>query len=151
MSEPISFTATAIATLAFTKFLESGAGELGKKFTLAAIDKMEHLRQKIWEKLRGKPKAESALAAIEKQGLQSDLGRLAVYLQDEMEDDPQFAAEVEALAQQINAGKLQDNSTMVQNIHDHAKGWQTKVEGGTAYVGEINFHGKDSIPSKGDL
>ena len=96
MSEPISFTATAIATLAFTKFLESGAGELGKKFTLAAIDKMEHLRQKIWEKLRGKPKAESALAAIEKQGLQSDLGRLAVYLQDEMEDDPQFAAEVEA-------------------------------------------------------
>ena len=146
MVEPVSLTAAAIATLAFTKFLESGSGELGKKFTETAITKMEQLRQKIWEKLRGKTKAESALATVEKQGSQAELGRVTVYLQDEMEDDPQFAAEVQALAQEINAGKLQDNSTMVQNIHDQAKGWQTKVEGGTAYIGEINFHGKESTP-----
>jgi hypothetical protein len=104
------------------------------------------LRQKIWEKLRGKPKAESALAAVEEKSSKEELGRLAVYLHDEMEDDPQFAEEVRVLAQEINAGKLQDNSTMVQNVYDNAKGWQTKVEGGTAYIGEINFHGKPPNP-----
>ncbi len=78
MVEPVSLTAAAIATLAFTKFLESGSGELGKKFTETAIAKIEHLRQKIWEKLRGKPKAESALVAVEKQGSQAELGRVAV-------------------------------------------------------------------------
>ncbi|MBV8885043.1 MAG: hypothetical protein JO235_13750 [Chroococcidiopsidaceae cyanobacterium CP_BM_RX_35] len=148
MVEPVSLTAAAIATLAFTKFLESGSGELGKKFTEAAIAKMEQLRQKIWEKLRGNVKAERALGAVEEQGSQAELGRVTVYLQDEMDDDSQFAAEVQALAQQINAGKLQDNSTMVMNIHDQAKGWQTKVEGGTAYIGEINFHGKNSTSEK---
>ncbi|MBO3464399.1 hypothetical protein G4P69_38385, partial [Aetokthonos hydrillicola CCALA 1050] len=63
-----------------------------------------------------------------------------------MLEDKQFAAELQALAQEINAGKLQDNSHMTQYNHDNARGWQTKVEGGTAYVGEINFHGKESIP-----
>lgn len=142
MVEPVSLTAATIATLAFTKFLESGAGELGKKFTETAIAKMEQLRQKIWEKLRGKPKAKSALCAVEEKGSKEELGRLAVYLQDEMDDDSEFAASVQALAQQINAGKLQDNSTMVQNVHDNAKAWQVKAEGGTNYIGEINFHGQ---------
>jgi maltodextrin utilization protein YvdJ len=146
MTEPVTLTAAAIATLAFTKFVESGVGKLTEKFTEAALAKIEQLRQKIWEKLRGKPKAESALAAVEEKSSKEELGRLAVYLHDEMEDDPQFAEEVRVLAQEINAGKLQDNSTMVQNVYDNAKGWQTKVEGGTAYIGEINFHGKPPNP-----
>ena len=29
---------------------------------------------------------------------------------------------------------------MIQNNYDNAKGWQTKVEGGTAYVGEIHIN-----------
>lgn len=148
MVEPVSLTAAAIATLAFTKFLESGSGELGKKFTEAAIAKMEQLRQRIWEKLRGNVKAERALAVVEEHGSQAELGRVAVYLRDEMDDDLQFAAEVQALAQQIEAGKLQDNSVMVQNIHDQAKGWQTKVEGGTAYIGEIHQYGHDKPSSQ---
>lgn len=55
--------------------------------------------------------------------------------------DPTFAAEVQAIAQEINAGKLVDNSSMTQNNYDNAKGWQTKVEGGTAYIGEIHQYG----------
>jgi len=38
---------------------------------------------------------------------------------------------------------------MEQNNYDNAKGWQTKVEGGTAYIGEnktVNIYGKDSKP-----
>jgi hypothetical protein len=33
MADPITLTAGAIATLAFQKFIEAGAGELAKKFT----------------------------------------------------------------------------------------------------------------------
>jgi hypothetical protein len=29
---------------------------------------------------------------------------------------------------------------MIQNNYDNAKGWQTKVEGGTVYVGEIHIN-----------
>ena len=146
MAEPVTLTAVKIITLAFTKFLESGAGELGKKFTSNVIALMEQLRQKIWEKLRGKPKAERALCAVEEKDSKEEIGRLAVYLQDEMNDDSEFAASVQAVAQQIDAGKLQDNSTMVQNVYDNAKAWQVKAEGGTNYIGENNFHGQSPNP-----
>lgn len=134
MVEPITLTASAIATLAFTKALEKTV----EKFTENALAKMDELRQKIWDKLRGHPRAEKALTAVE-QGNKSELDRLAVYLQDAMEDDEQFTAKVQAIAQEINAGKLQDNSRMTQNNYDNARGWQTKVDGGTAYIGEIHF------------
>ncbi|NJO81001.1 MAG: hypothetical protein HC827_22540 [Cyanobacteria bacterium RM1_2_2] len=136
--EPVTITAATIATLAFTKFLESSVGKLSEKFTETAITKMNQLRQLIWQKLRGNPRAETALAAVE-QGSKPDLDRLTVYLQDAMEDDPQFATEVKTIAQEIHAGKLQDHSRMTQVNQDNAKGWQTKVEGGTAYIGEIHI------------
>jgi hypothetical protein len=110
-----------------------------EKFTEGALTKMDELRQKIWNKLRGNPRAENALAAVE-QGNKDELQRLAVYLQDAMEDDPQFANEVRVMAQEIHAGKLQDNSQMTQSNYDNARGWQTKVDGGTAYIGEIHFN-----------
>ncbi|HEY9730184.1 MAG TPA: hypothetical protein V6D50_27385 [Chroococcales cyanobacterium] len=134
MVDPVTLSATAIATLAFTKMLEKTV----EKFTEGTLAKMEELRQKIWSKLRGDPRAENALTAVE-QGNKKELQRLAVYLQDAMEDDSQFANEVQTLAQEINAGKLQDNSQMTQSNYDNARGWQTKVEGGTAYIGEIHI------------
>jgi hypothetical protein len=147
MTDPVTaltvtaLTASAIASLAFQEFVKSGAGDLAKRFTGEAIAKMDELRQKILVKLKGKPKAETAIAAVE-QGSKTDLDRLAVYLQDEMEDDPQFADDVRILANEINAGKLIDNSSMTQNNYDNAKGWQTKVEGGVAYIGEIHISEK---------
>ena len=56
--EPL--TAGAIATLAFTKACEKTI----EKFTEAALLKMDALRKKIWEKLRGNPNAEKALTHI---------------------------------------------------------------------------------------
>jgi hypothetical protein len=135
MADPVTLSATVIATLAFTKMLEKTV----EKFTEGALTKMDELRQTIWKKLQGNPRAENALAAVE-QGNKDELQRLAVYLQDAMEDDPQFANEVRALAQEIHAGKLQDNSQMTQSNYDNARGWQTKVDGGTAYIGEIHFN-----------
>jgi len=135
MADPVTLSATVIATLAFTKMLEKTV----EKFTEGALTKMDELRQTIWNKLRGNPRAENALTAVE-QGNKDELQRLAVYLQDAMEDDPQFANEVRVMAQEIHAGKLQDNSQMTQSNYDNARGWQTKVDGGTAYIGEIHFN-----------
>ncbi|MCC5599399.1 hypothetical protein [Nostoc favosum] len=133
--EPL--TAGAIATLAFTKAFEKTI----EKFTEVALAKIDVLRKKIWQKLRGNPNAEKALTAVE-QGNKVELDKVAGYLQYVMLEDKEFATEVQALAQEINAGKLQDNSHMTQYNSDNARGWQTKVEGGTAYVGENHFHGQ---------
>ncbi|MFN6526798.1 hypothetical protein [Nostoc sp. ChiSLP03a] len=57
-----------------------------------------------------------------------------------LHEQPEFAKEVEILAREIEAGKIVDKSNMTQINQDNAKGWQTKVEGGTVYQGEINIH-----------
>ncbi len=133
---PVSLSANVIVSLAFSKILENSA----ENFTDVALAKMENLRQKIWDKLKGNLRAKKAFAAVD-QGSKADLDRLTIYLHDEMEDDEQFALEVQALAQEINAVKQRDNSRMTQNNYDNARGWQTKVDGGTAYIGEIhNLH-----------
>jgi len=138
--EPVTtLTAAAIADLAFRKFIESGAGELTKKFTEGAIVKMDALRQKIWDKMRGKPSAEAAITSIE-QGSTAELDRLVAYIQVAMDDDPQFANEIWLMAQQINAGRIQDNSSMTQNNYGSSIGYQTKIEGGTAFMGGTYHH-----------
>jgi len=65
MTDPVTITASTIATLALQKFIESGAGELAKKFSTDAIAKMEALRRRIWAKLSGKPRIEEIKASIE--------------------------------------------------------------------------------------
>ncbi|MBE9098180.1 hypothetical protein [Vacuolonema iberomarrocanum] len=145
MAEPITtLTASAIATLAFQKFIESGAGELAKKFSTVAIAKMNTLLKRIWAKLRGKARTEEVKAAIaQTQKITPEqVSQIAAYLHVAMDEDSQFASDIQMLAQEINAGKLVDQSNMVQNNYDQAKGWQTKVEGGTAYIGEIHIQGK---------
>jgi hypothetical protein len=143
MTDPVTtITASALATLAFQKFIESGAGELAKKFTGAAIVKMDELRQKIWNKLRGKsPGVDEALTQVE-QGDRAALATIARNLDVVMDENPDFAREVQAIAQEIHAGKLLDQSSMTMHVSDQARGWQTKVEGGTAYVGEVHVYEK---------
>lgn len=141
MADPvITLTASAIATLAFQEFIKSGAGELAKKFTGEAIAKMGKLRQKIWERLRGKHTLAEGVLEKAEAGDKTAIETVGTLLGVEMLD-PAFAAEVQAIAQEINAGKLVDQSNMTMNVYNQAKGWQTKVEGGTAYIGEIHQHG----------
>ena len=90
MAEPVTtITASVIATLAFQKFIESGAGELAKKFTGAAIVKMDELRQKIWDKLRGKsPRVDEALVKVE-QGDHAAFETITRNLDVVMDDNPE--------------------------------------------------------------
>ncbi|HBL11530.1 MAG TPA: hypothetical protein DD379_09010 [Cyanobacteria bacterium UBA11162] len=145
MTDPASLTASVIATLAFQKFIESGAGELAKKFTTEAIAKMESLLKRIWTKLRGKPRVEEVKASIEKTHkiTPEQINQIAAYLQVAMDDDPQFADEIRLMAQQINAGKLQDNSNMVQNVTgDNNMNVQAKAEqGGKQWIAEKQYFG----------
>jgi hypothetical protein len=132
--EPL--TAGAIATLAFTKAFEKTI----EKFTEAALVKMDKLRKKIWDKLRGNIKAETALTAAEK-GSKADLDTVTAYLRVEMDKDEQFAQEVQTLArdihQEINIGKIQGQN--VQNVY-----------GGEAYQNNDSkapiFQGVDNSP-----
>ncbi|NER92781.1 MAG: hypothetical protein F6J86_02805, partial [Symploca sp. SIO1B1] len=55
MTDPVSLSATAIATLAFTKACEKTV----ENFTQATWNKIEQLRQTIWLKLRHRFQAES--------------------------------------------------------------------------------------------
>ena len=140
--EPIStLTATAIANLAFQEFIKSGAGELAKKFNAEAIAKMGDLRKLLWARLRRKHAiAEVALQQAET-GDRDSIDTVGKLLDVEMLD-PTFAAEVRAIAHVINAGKLVEHSkiNMIMKTYDNARGWLTRVEGGTAYIGEIHQH-----------
>jgi len=114
MTDPVSLTAGAIATLAFQKFIESSAGELAKKLSETAIAQMDTLRQKIVSRLRGKSeKLDEALdkaAAGERAALETISKNLDVV----MDDSPEFAAEIRAIAHEITLQQIQENSSMNQ-------------------------------------
>jgi hypothetical protein len=143
MTDPVTaMTASAIASLAFQEFVKSGAGNLAKRFTGEVIAKMGQLRELIWNRLAGKhPAADEAIEKA-KAGEQEGIDNVAAFLGSELLIDKEFSGQVQTIAQEINAGKLLDQSSMTQNNFDNAKGWQTKVEGGTAYIGEIHISEK---------
>lgn len=133
--EPTALTAAAIVSLAFTKVFETTV----EKFTEAALAKTDRLREKIWDKLRGNHTAEVALTEVENNRSKAHLDQIAAFVQVAMIQDQQFAQKIQAIAQEINASKLQDNS-MTQNNHDNSTGYQIKNEGGENYTGNITIH-----------
>jgi hypothetical protein len=133
--DPATLTASAIATLAFQGAIRGGAG----KFTEYAIAKMGQLRELIWNRLTGKhPEAGVALDKA-KAGEQEGIDTVIILLGLEMQDKA-FAGQVQAIAQEINAGKLLDQSSMVMNVNDEATGYMVKNEGGENYTGNITIN-----------
>ncbi|NES25863.1 MAG: hypothetical protein F6K41_44995 [Symploca sp. SIO3E6] len=139
MTDPVSLSAKAIATLAFTKAFEKTV----EKLTETAGDKIDQLRKKmrqtIWLKLRSHfNKVEPVLNGAT-QGKKADLEKVTDYLRVVMDEDSEFTAEVQALAQQIHAVKVQsDNSSMNQNNYDNGHASQIRVENrGT--IGELHI------------
>jgi hypothetical protein len=140
MPDPVTMTASAIATLAFQEFVKSGAGELAKKFTTEAITKMGQLRDLVWNRLTGKHAiAEEALAKAST-GEQEGIDTVATLLGVEMLDKV-FAEQVNAIAQEISL--LIDNQGGMNQTNFGGTNFQTKVEGGEVYQAEsitINKH-----------
>lgn len=104
MADPVTLTVSSIAILAFTKFLESGAGETSKKLTPAVLDKIDKLRRIIWSKLRGIPEVDALNATAEDGGPLSDqqVKLLTPHLESAMKADPAFAQQISQLASEIN-------------------------------------------------
>lgn len=121
MADPVTLTVGTIAALAFTKFLESTAGEAAKKLTPAVLNKMEALRQKIWAKLRGIPEVEELNATVKKDGKVTDqqIKLLPPHLEAAMKGDEAFAQDIRQLAseinQEINIGQILGEN--VQNVY----------------------------------
>jgi hypothetical protein len=104
---------------------------------------MDSLRKKLWERLQGKSeKLDQALTQAE-QGDKKALEIIAKNLDVEMDNDETFATEIKTLAQQIQAGKIQDNSNMTLNsTGDNNRNIQAKAEhGGKQYIAEKMYFG----------
>jgi len=123
MTDPVANEATEIIKLAFPKNFQLGGASLTEQDTETATTKSERLCQLIQTGLGSHSKALQIVAAL-KQGFNLELNRLAVYLQDKLEDDPQFAVRVRSLVQEIHASEpaqtnlaveVQEPSTPVQN------------------------------------
>ncbi|NCT45210.1 MAG: hypothetical protein GPJ35_18730 [Microcystis aeruginosa G11-09] len=119
--EPI--TVATIVALVFQTTVE--------KFTEAALEKINTLRQIIWNKLKDNPKAEKALQAAEK-GSKTDLEKVADYLKVAMNDEADFAEKVKGLATEIQSLKIQDNSSMNQT-NSGGQNLQNQGEVGEVY------------------
>jgi hypothetical protein len=119
--EPI--TVATIVALVFQTTVE--------KFTEAALEKINTLRQIIWNKLQANPKAEKALQAAEK-GSKTDLEKVADYLKVAMNDEADFAEKVKGLATEIQSLKIQDNSSMNQ-ANSGGQNLQNQGEVGEVY------------------
>lgn len=141
MTDPVSLSAATIATLAFQKFIESGAGELAKKFTIDAIAQMDNLRKKIVERLRGKSVTlDEALVKVEA-GDKAALESIGENLDVVMDESPEFAAEIRAIAHEITLNQIQDNSSMSQTNYGGTN-YQTKTgSDNTNFFGGTHTHG----------
>ena len=145
MLEVLTTTAAmTLAKLALDKFVESGASELGKTLTDEASKKVMALGNAIWERLKDNEAVVESLEASEKGDAEAP-AKLAPYLNYLCDQDADFTKELKKLADALHFELIQiaDNSSMTQNNFGNAKGWQTKVAGGTAYIGEVHIHGQD--------
>ena len=113
--EPITAIAAAeIVKIAFQEFAKSGAGELAKKSVGGAIDLIKNLRDKIKAKFQGNERVEKALVEVDQVNSEA-LGKVAKYLDIELDEDEVFAKEVGQIAQQIINIQNQNNSSREYN------------------------------------
>ena len=146
MTDPVTaMTAGAIASLAFQKFVEAGAGRLAEKFTEAGVEKIEAL----WEMIRGKlagqsPKVDEALIFVEDRDEEA-LDKIISYLNVEMDKDEVFAQELQQLAHEITLTQKQGDGGQIQNNFGGTN-FQNQISGGTVNQGTININ---QGPSKG--
>lgn len=137
-----TLTAAAITKLAFDAVIQTGAGKL----TEAALEKGKQL----WQKIRGKVKeegvTEAVLVDVEKNKSSKILEEQVVpFLQVAMLKDPQFAQEIQNIAQQI----YQEIRTTSQDIIEQ-KDFETHdssvvagiIKGQEQYIGGTHTHEK---------
>ena len=130
-----TLTAAVIAELVFKTVIQT----VVRKPTEAALEKGKQL----WQKIRGKVKeegvTEAVLVAVENQKSQELLKEQVVpFLQVAMLKDPQFAQEIQNIAQQINQEievGSHDNISIIATAHDQS----TVKQVGTIKANKVEF------------
>lgn len=115
MIEPISTAAAmTIAKIAFDKFIEGGAGELGRRVTEGMTNKIQQLAQAVLSRLKGNAEAIKVLQAAE-QGSVEDTEKLTNYLNKLWTNNPEFGEQVQQLAKEIHL-ELTRNDIQAENV-----------------------------------
>lgn len=130
MIESISTAAAmTIAKIAFDKFIEGGAGELGRKVTEGITNKIQQLAQAVWPRLKGNAEALKVLQAAEK-GSVEDTQKLKNYLDALWTKNPEFGQQVQQLAKEIHFELTRNDiqAENVQQIYDQGQGVQINGE-----------------------
>jgi hypothetical protein len=121
-------------------------GKLTQPLSESEIAQIPALYQLLQHKFRQDAKSANTLAAIE-QGSEADLDYLIEQLKLAIQQDAQFAAQVQAIAQIIYLEKPQITGGMTILASGKAQPFQTKVEGGTAYIGINHINQPQPLPS----
>jgi len=136
--------AQAIAKIALDKFVESGAGELGKSLAGASAEKVkqkvQQLGNAVWNRIKGNAAVVEVLPKVA-EGQPEEVQKMKNYLFALWKDEnSEFAQEVKKLADEIHfeLTQIEDNSSMTQNNYNKATGYQVKVSGGSPQIGKIN-------------
>ena len=96
--EPLSLTASAIATLIFSKALEKGGEQLGE----AVSDKIGQLLNLIREKFKAE-EVEGKLTKAQEDPSEKNKSRFERELAEQMEDDEAFAQKLKALMDELKS------------------------------------------------
>jgi predicted transcriptional regulator len=141
--EPATLTAAMIATLAFSKAIEKTAETL----TASVLNKLNNLREKIWQRFKGNHKLEETLAKAKKEGAKADVDLISAHLEYEMDTDPKFAQDIQQLAQEINQeiniDKIEGRN--VQNVYG-GEAFQSNdanaptIQGGSGHTVNIHYN-----------
>ena len=136
MAELISIAAVqVIAKVAFDKFLEGSAIELGRKTTDNITKLIRKLGETIWLKaIKGKPKAEKALAEAAQESSE-DFQKLENYLNALWKADEAFGEEIQTLVQEIHQ-TIQFEEVDAENV-------MNVFSGGTGHM----YNNKDIHPN----
>lgn len=131
MIESISTAAAMkIAQIAFDKFIEGGAGELGRKVTEGITNKIQQMGQAVWPRLKGNPEALKVLQAAEKGSIE-DTQKLKNYLDALWTNNPEFGEQVQQLAKEIHL-ELTRNDIQAENVQQIYDGQGLQVNNPTA-------------------
>ncbi|OLP18370.1 hypothetical protein BST81_11060 [Leptolyngbya sp. 'hensonii'] len=138
MTDPVTSLAELIA--------DAIAGNPTKIRSELAIAQTQTLYQLVQDKFQHESEVSDALAVIE-QGSSTALDHLIEHLKLALQQDAEFAAEAQAIIQSIYPEKLQSLDGMTMTATGNAQAFQTKVEGGTAYVGNNYITQPQPLPS----
>lgn len=116
MMELITIAAAqAIAKIALDKFVEGGAGELGKKLTEPVAEKVMQLGSAVWNRIKGEPNAAGLLKAVEAQQPEA-IAELEKGLNRLWKQDKTFAQEIQPLVQEIHQMLVKFDDVNAKNV-----------------------------------